>query len=636
MAQLVHFEQDPEAPNGAGVFHFDSGASQYAYEPDLAAQISKTKGALDAAPDNRTADNSPVPFRPTGFAGRLHDQGVTTGQRELADATGIPTAHDQAILDGANRAVGTALAGSAMPPQQGPGPLAAPPPSAAEMAGQARDVMGQRAAEDLIRGTKRTYSAGSPGVDPHKMIQQGVMVPHAASTVMEAGAPYDPEQAKARIAAGAGVLDSQLSDIDLHRQQTQNQLASQRALAPQLQQAAAAAQANHDRMIASYRVDRSRLQQELDDYDKTAHVNPSKFFEDRGVFATIGMAIAQGLGAYASTMTGAPNFAYEMTQKAIDRDIAAQRDQIEAGRVGRRNKMAQMMDSYGFDLNQADAALRIAMNKSAELQATMYANEAKMPQYQAEAQKLVAMFGQDTLTREQAFQNASIGKRTSTVSDQFIQPKAATGPGYIEKPLTAEEQLERSKLLPKEQITPGQDWVELKPEQRVSAIQGYGAKKQEFADSRAALSDLADAYGLKVDWSRGEVIGKDGKPVNPDAFTLTGSAEDIPGVGRPSLNIQGSHRVREARSKVQAITGKALSGASVSPEQNQQIQSYALGDDDAAAVRGLQRAVSGMNDVERQTDATFPDEARQEYDRRAHGVNRTRKSAAAPVKVSDY
>jgi hypothetical protein len=43
-----------------------------------------------------------------------------------------------------------------------------------------------------------------------------------------------------------------------------------------------------------------------------------------------------------------------------------------------------------------------------------------------------------------------------------------------------------------------------------------------------------------------------------------------------------------------------------------------------------------MNDVERDTDAAFPDEARQEYARRSGHVNHERKSAPAPVKVSEY
>lgn len=638
MAKVIGFEQDPEMPDGAGVFHFDTGKSWYGNgsDPELAAQIGGLKGALDAAPDERTADNSPAPFRPTGFAGKLHDQGQLSEQRSLADLGGAPLPQDQAILDRANAAVGTALAQGAAPPGMAPGqgPMAPPPPDMQQVAGHARDVMGQRAADDILRGTKRTYVPGSPGVDPDKMNAQGRFVHGSQSTVTESGAPYDPEQAQARIGAASEVYKAQMAGMDLERQQTENELNRQRAIAPALETAATNAQIKADNIQYAYRTDRSKLQQELDDYDKTAHVNPDKFFQDRGLFATLGLAIAQGMGAYASTMTGAPNFAYQMVQQGIDRDIAAQREQIESGRVGRRNKMAQMMDNYGFDMNQAEAAMKIAMNKSAATQAQMFANEAKLPHYQQQAQLFTAQTNQEILKGEQALQAASIGKQTKTMSDQFVQPKAATSGGYREKELSPEEYAARAKLLPTAPANPGQDWNELKPEQRVDAVKGIGTKKQEFAEARTAFTDLASAYGLRVDWQRGELVDADGKPVNPDDYGYTG--KNLPGVGVPTLSIQANRRAIEARARVEAAAGKALSGASVSKEQGEFVHAYSVGDDDASAVRGLARSVTGLNDVERDTEAGFPDEARQEYERRRHVANRDRKTAGAPVKVSDY
>lgn len=633
MAKLMHFEQDPDAPEGAGVFHFDSGAKQYAYEPQLAAQIGQVKGALDAAPDLREARNgAPAPgpklLSPADLSARASARMVADTNAQL---------NPQGIVDNANAAVGHALA-SAAPNQVPPPGIAAPgpPPSPQELGQQARDVMGNRAAEEIIRGTHRTFHQGAPGVDPHKLINNGVMVPTTGAETFESdnALPYSPEAAQERLGASRMVQQADLADMELNRQQTQNQLNSQRALAPKLAAAANAAQENQNRVISAYRTDRSRLQQDLDHYEKTAHVNPDRFFQDRGVFATIGMAIAQGLGAYASTMTGAPNFAYEMVQKAIDRDISAQRDEIEAGRTSRRNTMAQMMDNYGFDMQQAEAAARLAMGKSADMQAQMFANESKLPHYQTEAAKYLALNHQENIKNEQAFQAASIGKHTRTINNAFLQPKAASGPGFTETPLTAEQAAADAKNLPK---GTGTDYQDLKPEDRLKTVESYGTKKQDFADSRSAMSDLADAYGLTVDWKTGALHDKaTGKAVNADDFTITGSHEDIPGVGRPSLNFQGSKRVREARALVEAQTGKALSGSSVSPVQGELIKSYALGNDDASAVRGLARSAAALNNIERDTESSFPEEARAEYARRAQGVNRTRKAAPAPVRVSEY
>lgn len=608
MVGLLRFEQDPDAPEGAGVFHFDAGAPMYAYEPELAAQAGKLKGALDSAPDLRVA----------GPGGGAPEPG--------------PVAPPPPGIDVANQAIGRALADKAAQQAQPP----APPPSAQDMAGQAREVMGQRAAADILRGTKQTYVPGSPGVDPNRMRAQGVMVPTTANeTVESSGLPYSPEAARERLTASHMVQQATLADMELGQRQTQNQLASQRALAPRLEQEAARAQNEQNAINAAYRVDRSRLQQDLDQYEKTARVNPDRYFQDRGVFATIGLAIAQGLGAYASTMTGAPNFAFEMTQRAIDRDIAAQRDEIEAGRVSRRNSLANMMDNYGFDMGQAEAATRLAMTKSAELQAQMFAAEAKLPHYQTEAAKFLALTNQENVKNEQALQNASVGKHTRSVQNAFVQPKAATGGGYVEREYTPEELAARSKLLPKG----ASDYAELEPRFRLQQVTDYGEKRTNFASVREAYDDLAKAYGYRVDWKTKQVVDADGKPVDPDESTLGGKNENIPGIGLNSgglLRRQEAKRVKEAQARVRAVTGKALSGASVSPQQDEMIQAYAIGDDDASALRGLQRSIAEMDRVERDTMASYDDDTRAEFERRQRGVNREIKTAPPPVKVSTY
>lgn len=633
MAKLLGFEQDPEAPAGAGTFHFDSGQSQYAYAPDIAEQAGAFKAKLDAAPDNRTALNT------AELQASLRSQGQQAERADIDAIAGIGAGNDARALATADGAVQKAVAQAG---QGGtvPASIALEAPAApGDMAAQARDAMGQRAAADLIRGTKRVAVPGSPGVDPHRMIERGVMVPTTSSEVTEtAGAlPYSEEAARERLGAAKGVRDAQLAEIDLNRQQTQNQLNAQRAAAPILEQRAAEAELAQKKIQNAYRADRSRLQQELDDYEQKAHVDPDRYFKDRGIFATIGMAIAQGLGAYGSAVTGAPNFAYEIVQKAIERDISAQREEIETGRVSRRNKLAQMMDTFGYDLPQAEAATRLAMNKSAENQANLFANESKLPHYQIEAQKFNALALQEAVKQEQAFQAASIGKQTRTVNQAFLQPKAATAPGYIERPLTPEEEATRAKNLPK---GTGQDVQDLDPKDRLALLKTYGEKKTDFASLRASYDDLAQAYGYKVDWKKKAIVDpKTGEPVDPNESGLFGKNPDIAGVGIRGPDItrsQAGKRAEEARAKAAAITGKALSGASVSPQQAEFIQSYLLGGTDAAALRGLQRAIVDMGQVETDTEAGFDPETRRAYDTNRRDISRGNRAAPPPVKVSDY
>lgn len=53
-------------------------------------------------------------------------------------------------------------------------------------------------------------------------------------------------------------------------------------------------------------------------------INPNQFWHDRGAFARVIGAISIGLGAFAATETGQPNFALNIINDAIDRDVEAQ------------------------------------------------------------------------------------------------------------------------------------------------------------------------------------------------------------------------------------------------------------------------------------------------------------------------
>lgn len=618
MVGLLRFEQDPDAPEGAGVFHFDAGEPMYAYEPELASKIGKVKGALDTAPDMRVAGPGGGEPPPPG-----------------------PVAPPAPGIEVANQAIGYALADRAAQQAQPPAPAA---PTAQDMAGQAREVMGQRAAADILRGTKQTYVPGSPGVDPHRMRAQGVMVPTTANEVVESnGMPYSPEAARERLTASHMVQQATLADMELGRQQTANQLASQRALAPRLEQEAARAQSEQNAIHAAYKVDRSRLQQDIDQYEKTAHVNPDRYFNDRGVFATIGLAIAQGLGAYASTMTGAPNFAFEMTQRAIDRDIAAQRDEIESGRVSRRNSLAQMMDNYGFDMGQAEAATRLAMTKSAELQAQMFANEAKLPHYQTEAAKFLALTNQENVKNEQALQNASIGKHTRSIQNAFVQPKAATGPSVRETPYTPQELAGLAKNLPAGQTAAS--FGDLSPEKQVEVTTKYGEGKLANAPLRQAADDWAasvrsrkDGQPLRVDWKRGVLVDSSGEIVSEKDMDVPGQAGNV-GVDPDSIPLVGDRNAvqayDEATRRVLLAKSKEAFGAAT-PEQVESLRPSALGHGESGAFRGLNSLIRSAHENERGLEQAYPGAVEQVSEQRERETNRRRKSGPAPVKVSDY
>jgi hypothetical protein len=69
-------------------------------------------------------------------------------------------------------------------------------------------------------------------------------------------------------------------------------------------------------------------------------VDPDRLWKQKGTAAEIGAAIAQALGAFGAGLTGGPNYAMQIIQTAIDRDIQAQRDDIA-------NKRGSLQDLRG-------------------------------------------------------------------------------------------------------------------------------------------------------------------------------------------------------------------------------------------------------------------------------------------------
>lgn len=82
-----------------------------------------------------------------------------------------------------------------------------------------------------------------------------------------------------------------------------------------------------------------------------AKVNPEQFWEGHGgALGSVLAAIAVGMGQYSASRTGGPNAALGIINGAIDRNIAAQRDNIESQRAGLQAKnslYAQNLAAFG-------------------------------------------------------------------------------------------------------------------------------------------------------------------------------------------------------------------------------------------------------------------------------------------------
>jgi len=113
----------------------------------------------------------------------------------------------------------------------------------------------------------------------------------------------------------------------------------------------------------------AKIDQTLADLDArssavaNAKVNPEQFWDDKGGgLGRVMAAIAVGLGQYSASKTGGPNAALGIINSAIDRNIAAQRDNIEnqkAGLQAKNSLYAQNLAAFG---DKESALLATKMN----------------------------------------------------------------------------------------------------------------------------------------------------------------------------------------------------------------------------------------------------------------------------------
>ena len=113
----------------------------------------------------------------------------------------------------------------------------------------------------------------------------------------------------------------------------------------------------------------AKIDQSLADLDArssavaNAKVNPEQFWEDKGGgLGRVMAAIAVGLGQYSASRVGGPNAALGIINSAIDRNIAAQRDNIEnqkAGLQAKNSLYAQNLAAFG---DKESALLATKMN----------------------------------------------------------------------------------------------------------------------------------------------------------------------------------------------------------------------------------------------------------------------------------
>lgn len=610
MAQPIGFEQDPDAPDGAGMFHFDTGRSVYAYEPEEAKRIS---ARLTEAPDGR-------------MAGPAADPWYDDPQDPIDRATGrsIPAPNPSARLPENAQPAGA-------PPMQARGP------TTDEVVAAAKEQARFEAADELLHG-KRVSAAGR---NPMRERETGIMVPKGSTTVTEGAQPYDPEMAEQRVQADKKVLDVQLAGLDMQQQQMRAQAAAAAAAQPELERKAAEAQSYRARAIEGFRQKRQALEDDLREYESAPRPDPSNFWQSKGAFAGVGMAIAQALGAYAATLGKTPNFAMEIIQRGIDRDVEAQKEELRRGRASRANALARYTEMYGGDVDQAEEAVRIAQLKLSQNEALRYGAESGIPQIQQQADLMAAELERQIVNREQKMFNDHMGKSTTTVANEFVQPRAG---GVRRAPLSATERAAAMKLLGddgKPANIPS-SYSDNPKQFREHAIQ-YGNKRAELAQGEDAIRNFAEKAGIGIDEKTGAFKepegGVPGMTITHRVLQGPPGDDSLPSKVAKGISVatmgQRGRDVQQAKSFMVQQYVKAMTGASSTDSERARYESAANGIiNSEGIVRGAETMMRQIRAKRQEIDAGYgPDIVRYHNEKTGEITTMRNSSPANEVEV---
>jgi hypothetical protein len=187
------------------------------------------------------------------------------------------------------------------------------------------------------------------------------------------------------------------------------------------EQAKVEGQLAEQRMVA-YDTISQDIRQKQSEYEAAVNELKDKKLVDpeskRGVAQKIGAAIAMGLGAYAAAYTGSKNYAAEIINDTIARDIQVQEAEIRKLGVNvdeKKNALAFAYRKLG-DLDQAKYAVQMAALSNAKQSVMDAAKKVDNAQAKAKAQSLIAAIdGNAAQLKAQASDKTVITSTSDTI-----------------------------------------------------------------------------------------------------------------------------------------------------------------------------------------------------------------------------
>ncbi len=428
MARLKDYEQDDEKPFGVGTFKLDDGSEYYLDDPkrarDFLAEYNRESDALLDGNDTLSQDdqyknatsrlaNGPgaAQIAPSKVFGRGRPDPLRGAVAGPGGGEPLESTPDDEPLE--SRDPNQSRADESPAPSQ----MAPPELSEQELLAQeaARRVVNARAAVDPYKR--------SAGVDPRKMQAQGIAVDQKVTR--EGGLPLELYEQQAGDRVGAYGATNQTLAAHQAQDEAIAIKEAQRLRAEAMDAAAANKQRETDlaRVEAKYKDDRAWLDKETDGFFDKAKPDPDRLFKERGTFRNIASAVAQFMGAYASVMTNTPNFAAQILDKKIDRDVDAQMEEYKRGRAKLDSQLHRMAER-GMTLEQMRSALKLQQEAVVQRLAKAASTEEGTRESRQAYEALMMERQERFVGEENKFRTEALGK--TTVQADVMQPKAAT------------------------------------------------------------------------------------------------------------------------------------------------------------------------------------------------------------------
>lgn len=461
----------------------------------------------------------------------------------------------------------------------------------------------------------RQGSAGESQAAQARKAGQGTLTPQSAETIREGGEAFDPSYIpeRERISNEQRQLNAQVA-------QRQSAAAAAETLAFAEDAARAKTRAELEGKVAEEaQADAKQAEIEYDTARQTfrdSKVDPNRMFHGPlGSFKLIGSAIAQALGAYGATLGRTQNFAQQIVQSAIDRDIAAQQETIRIRGMDADNALARLTRKLG-NQKAAEAVLRSSQGEYAASLYKARAAASKRPEIMEAAQKWDLEEQQRQVELRRQYLQSVQGKVTEKALGKYAYPTSGT-PGYS-GPATFEEQAAYESLQGKRLDNEG-------TAQKIAAAEGGGdvsdAQVKAFNDNLMAI-DSGDADLQKY-------AASIGAKRNPETGKWEG---DVGGVWRTGVGASDrSQDIAAQSSSLAPGIARALEGGSAPNADN--IKRYeeeltsVSGDKMLATLNAFQQRIDSQRAA---AEAAVPPSVLEQRKRRLQQGNVRRAEASAP------